>query len=114
MTTDVTEFITDLDGGVFVQKIAEALSDVAAGVVDHAKKGKVVLSFSIARVGNSHQVTVEHELSYKKPTARGEASETNKTQTGMWVGPRGALALFQPNQNQMFDRSGQAITGDKS
>lgn len=33
MKTNVTEFISDLDGGVFEQKLSHALSQVAAGVI---------------------------------------------------------------------------------
>lgn len=112
MTTDVTVFINDLDGGVFAEKLSSALSDVAASVITHNKKGKLTLSFGIAQIGGSCQITVEHEIAYTKPTARGEASEKNKTQTGMYVGPKGAISLFQPDQGQMFTRNGEII--DKS
>src|SRR5690606_14619781 len=33
--TDTNEFINSLNGGVFSQQLGRALSDVAAGVIDH-------------------------------------------------------------------------------
>lgn len=33
--TDVRELLGDLDAGVFEEKLSRALSDVAAGIVDH-------------------------------------------------------------------------------
>lgn len=38
--TDVTNFIKDLDGGVFVNKVGAVLSEVAQGVNSTNKKGK--------------------------------------------------------------------------
>lgn len=37
MRTNVDDFISELDGGVFAQKLGQALSDVAAGTIDHGK-----------------------------------------------------------------------------
>lgn len=39
--TDITEFISDLDGGVFERALSVALSQAAAAVIDFGKKGKV-------------------------------------------------------------------------
>ena len=33
--TDVNQFLEDLDGGVFIQKLARAISEVDGGVVDN-------------------------------------------------------------------------------
>lgn len=38
--TDVPEFITDLDGGMFERILSQALSETAAAAVDHGKVGK--------------------------------------------------------------------------
>lgn len=42
--TDVAEFITDLDGGQFERLLSIALSQTAAAVVDHDKKGAVTIN----------------------------------------------------------------------
>jgi hypothetical protein len=39
--TSVSDFIQDLDGGMFESKLSIALSQVAAATVDHEKSGKV-------------------------------------------------------------------------
>ena len=45
--TDITEFISDLDGGVFERALSVALSQAA--VIDFGKKGKVEIKFDIER-----------------------------------------------------------------
>lgn len=104
--TDTTNFINDLDGGVFEQKLGRVLSEVAAGVIDHTKKGQVNITLDIERIGNSHQVKVKHKLSYKKPTSKGDASENETTTTPMYVGDGGKLTLFPEGQTQMFTKKG--------
>lgn len=52
--TDATEFLNSLNGGVFVQQLGRALSDVGAGVVDHGKKGKVVITLELSQIGESN------------------------------------------------------------
>ncbi len=51
--TDVPVFLGDLDGGVFNNKLAAALNDVALGVINNGGKGKVVVTFDIDRLSNS-------------------------------------------------------------
>ena len=104
--TKVVEFIQDLDGGVLEQKLGQALSDVAAGVVDHNKAGQVTLTLDMKRIGNSYQVEIKHKLSFKRPTAKGDASENNTTSTPMYIGTGGKLSLFPEGQDQMFGKDG--------
>lgn len=112
MSTDVNEFITDLDGSVFAQKVSKALSIVAAGVVDHEKAGKVTLTFDIKKLG-SQQVSIEHKLAFVKPTQRGKQSEDDATTTAMYVAPGGAMSFFQPDQTQMFSKTGEVNDTEK-
>ena len=49
--TDVSEFITDLDGGMFERKLSVALSEVAAKVVDTDKSRDVTTRSEERRVG---------------------------------------------------------------
>lgn len=106
MTTDVQTFIADLDGGVLAEKLAHAISKVAAGVIDHDKAGKISLDFSLKRIGSSYQVSIEHTLTYQAPTSKGHTAEKNTTSTPMHVGKGGRVTLFPENQVQMFDKLG--------
>ena len=107
MQTDAKEFIGELSGGVLEQKLGAILSEVASGVIDHNKAGQVVLTLDLKRIGNSYQVAIKHKISYKVPTANGDRSENNTTETPMHVGSGGKLTLFPENQHQMFDMTGE-------
>ncbi len=96
-TTDVSEFITDLDGGVFDRKLSIALSQVAAATVDNDKTGEVTVKLTFQRIPGTSQVRCEHTLKYVKPTMDGKAGEEEKRSTVMHVGKFGALSLAQPS-----------------
>jgi len=96
--TDVTQFIADLDGGVFEEKLARALSRVAAGVIDNKAPGRVTITLDLKRIGDSHQVAIKHKLSYRQPTAKGDLTENNTTETPMHVGVGGRMSLFPETQ----------------
>lgn len=101
-TTNVEQLLGDLDGGVFAQKIAAALSDTALGVVHTGKVGKVIVSFDFKQIGESNQVAVAHTLKYVRPTQRGKVTEENTTATPLHVGGRGKLTLFPDTQQPLF------------
>lgn len=105
--TDVGEFITDLDGGVFDRKLSVALSQVAAAAVDHDKVGEVSIKFSFKKIPGTTQVHCEHHLKFSKPTPDGKAGEEEKRTTPLHVGKYGALTLAAPNQLAFLDRQGQ-------
>ncbi len=100
--TDVQDFLQHLDGGVFEEKIATKLSEVALGVMVHEKKGKVVLTFDLEAIGSS-QVGIAHTIQYLVPTKYGHITETNKTTTPMHVGNRGRMTFFPDNQMGLFE-----------
>lgn len=96
MRTNVEDFISELDGGLFVEKLGQALSDVAAGTIDHGKgrkKGKLVLELDIQQIGESHQVQISHTLKVSRPTLRGKATEEDTTTTPMYVGKGGKMTI---------------------
>ncbi|WP_275272449.1 hypothetical protein [Limnobacter sp. P1] len=95
--TDVGEFITDLDGGVFDRKLSIALSQVAAAAVDHNKTGEVTVKFTFQRIPGTMQVRCEHALKFSKPTMDGKAMEEESRATVLHVGKFGALSLAQPS-----------------
>lgn len=95
--TDVSEFITDLDGGMFERILSQALSDTAAAAVDHGKVGEVTVKFKIERISGTQQVRMQHDVKFKKPTSMGTASEDTSGATVLYVGKYGALSLAQPS-----------------
>ena len=105
MNTDVHQFISDLDGGVFEQKLAEILSEVAGSVVDHGKQGAIEIKLKIDRIGSGYQVAVKHTLSFTRPTSRGKASEDNTTTTPMHIGQGGSMTFFPDTQQSIFNNS---------
>ena len=102
--TDVGEFITDLDGGVFDRKLSIALSQVAAATVD--KVGEVTVKFAFKRIPGTSQVHCEHSLKFSRPTADGKAGEEEKRTTPLHVGKFGRLTIAPENQLGMFTRDG--------
>jgi hypothetical protein len=102
--TDVPEFITDLSGGQFELILSQALSTVAAAVIDHAQTGEVTVKFKIAQIAGTHQVRLQHDVKFKKPTSMGSASEDTSGATVLHVGQYGALSLAQA---PLFDKSKQ-------
>ena len=110
--TDVGEFITDLDGGVFDRKLSIALSQVAAAVVDHNKVGEVNLKFSFKKIPGTGQVHCEHQLKFVKPTLDGKAGEEEKRTTALHVGKFGALSLAPANQMAFLTRDGHPATAN--
>lgn len=110
--TDVSEFITDLDAGVFDRKLSIALSQVAAASVDHDKVGEVSIKFSFKKIPGTSQVHVEHSLKYSKPTLDGKAGEEEKRTTPMHVGKYGKLSLAPENQLSFMDRQGNLANAE--
>jgi hypothetical protein len=72
--TDVGEFMTDLDGGMFDRKLSSALSQVAAATVDNDKAGEVSLTFKFEHIKGTSQVQCTHLLKFTKPTMDGKTS----------------------------------------
>lgn len=102
--TDIADFLNSLNAGVFAQQVGAALSEVGGGVVDHGKKGKLVITLELSQIGESNQVKVNHKLNYQVPTKRGSRSEDTALDTPMYVTAKG-LELFQTDPTaQMFTR----------
>jgi hypothetical protein len=102
--TDTNDFFNSLNAGVFIQQIGRALSEVAAGVVEHSKQGDVTIKLKLKQIGQSNQVAVTHTLEYSQPTKRGKRREDTTLDTPLYVTPEG-LTLFQTNPtDQLFKR----------
>ncbi|WP_444885032.1 hypothetical protein [Microbulbifer sp. PSTR4-B] len=104
MSTNVTQLFADLDGGVFLEKLAHTLSDVAGAVTDHEKKGEVNINLKMSKIQNSDQVQIEHTVKFKKPTMRGSIVQDDATSTPMYVGSKGALSFYPEKQPPLFDQ----------
>ncbi|MEG0921321.1 MAG: hypothetical protein RSD57_13555 [Comamonas sp.] len=100
--TDVSEFITDLDGGQFERMLSIAISQVAAGVVDNKRVGEVSVKFHIDHIPGTSQVNLKHTLKFARPTADGKAGEEATRTTVLHVGKFGKLTLMPENQLKMF------------
>lgn len=96
------DLLQELDAGVFAQKLARALADVALGVVTTGKKGRVTIQFAVDPIGTSTQVNVGHKLVYIKPTGNGRVIEENATSTAVYVGAGGKLTILPDTQTDMF------------
>lgn len=109
MSTNVTEFIEDLDVGSFKEKLGAALSEVAIGVMRSetgAAKGKVTAEFEISML-SSEKVNIKSKLKYVKPTSRGVQSEEDSTDTPMYISRTGELSIMQ--KKSLFDRDTNII-----
>lgn len=104
IATDTAEFLEELNGGAFASQIGHALSEVAAGVIDHGKAGKLVITLDFSQVGQSHQVKIKHKLAYKVPTKYGDMNENTCLETPMNVGAGGKITLFAERHDQLFTR----------
>ena len=97
--TDVDEFVSELEAGIFKDRLAMMLTETALGAVMFNRKGKVSIEFDISRVNESGQVMINSTLKHKKPTKRGEATESVISQTPMWGGRGGVITIDQPKED---------------
>jgi hypothetical protein len=102
--TDFAALLCDLNAGVFEQQLNAAISDVAANVVTHGKKGELVLKFSLKQIGTSNQVAMTHSLKFVVPTQRGKIVEDTTTETPLHVSKGGKLSIYPEQQAEMFPK----------
>ncbi len=95
--TDVPEFVTDLDGGQFELIMSQALSESAAAAVDFGRNAEVTVKFKIEKITGTHQVRVQHDTKFTRPTSLGKLSQETSGATVLHVGKYGALSLAQPS-----------------
>lgn len=108
--TNVPDFLSELDAGVFENKVSVALNDAALGVLNNGGKGKVIIELDIERLSNSMEekrVEITHKLKFTAPTLRGKRTEEDATKTPMYVGKGGKLTIMQEDQGQLFSLQGQ-------
>lgn len=102
--TDTHDFLSSLNAGIFNQQIGQALSNVAAGVVEHSKPGEVTIKLKFKQIGQSNQVAISHTLDTVQPTKRGKKREDLTLDTPLYVTESG-LTLFQTDPTgQLFKK----------
>ncbi|MBD9376161.1 hypothetical protein [Pseudoxanthomonas sp. PXM04] len=110
VATNVAEMLADLNGGVFLEQVGTAMSDVALGVVnfgDKGKTGEVTLKFKMTRIGESNQIALTHAMAYKRPTSKGKRGEELSGDTPLHVNTGGRLTLMPDTQGKFpFAKSG--------
>lgn len=106
--TDVSEFFSDLDGGVLERKLSLALSQVAAASVDNDRVGEVSLTFSFKKISGTSQVHCTHKLKFSRPTLDGKAGEEETRVTSLYVGQYGKLSIAPENQMAFLNK----VTGE--
>jgi hypothetical protein len=84
--------------------MSQALSESAAATVDHARVSEVTVKFKIEVITGTHQVRIQHDTKFKRPTSMGTKTEETSGATVMHVGKFGALSLAQPS---MFNKERQ-------
>ena len=104
---DFIETLNELDAGIITSKLSRVVADVALGVVEHGKKGKIVLTLDLDRIGETAQLTVAHKINYVKPTFRGKATEEETTATPMYVNKNGYLSIAPDTQLDLFKNINQ-------
>lgn len=106
------EVFEELDAGIFERKVAHAISQTALAVVNAESRkqtGKVVLEFNIERIGEGAQVNMTHKLTYQKPTLRGKATETDETQTLLYVGKGGKMTVTPDTQLDLIQKTHREV-----
>ncbi|MEQ0924069.1 hypothetical protein ABLT40_09750 [Acinetobacter schindleri] len=92
--TDVSDFIGELNAGVFEKQLGAVLSDVASGVVANGKQGEVTIKLKIKQISDTSQVNISHSLDYKTPTSKGHRSELVEGATPMHVLHGGGISIM--------------------
>lgn len=108
--TDILQVLADLYGGVFVQQLAYAFSEVALNTVAHGKKGRLVLTLDTEQIGETNQVNVKHTLFATVPTDAGLRTEKRTKETPMHVAGNGCVTLM-PNTQTRMELGAGAATG---
>lgn len=97
--TDVSNFMGDLNAGIFEKQLGAVLSDVASGVVMNSKQGEVTIKLKIKQISDTQQVNISHSIDYKTPTAKGHRTELSEGATPMHVLKGGCISLMPERTN---------------
>ncbi|GAA5003562.1 hypothetical protein GCM10023206_07400 [Acinetobacter puyangensis] len=104
-STDHTQFIDDIDGGVFAQQLGYAISEVASAVVDNDKAGEITIKLKLTKGVGANSVTIDHKLTSIAPLADGRKLEDHGAKTSMYVNKDGDVTLFANHTAQLFEEN---------
>lgn len=112
-STDVNQFISDLDGGQLEADLGKILTATGIAVCDFDGDGEVIIKLAVKRIGNSNQVNIKHLVSYTKPTSRGKQSEKTAGETAMYVSASQGMTFFpsRGNQGTLLSKNGESSNG---
>lgn len=99
---DAAEFLHELDGGVFMMKLARALQDGALACTEHGREASVSMTIKLKQINEASVVNAAHKIAYKHPTKNGMQTEEDETKTPLYVGQRGRLSVT-PELQTGFD-----------
>lgn len=103
--TDVSQFLTDIEGGTLERQLGTVLSEAAAKAVDSNKAATIRLDLQIKPLGNgNHVVTVKHKLKAVIPNMRGKTTDETEGATSMHVGTGGSMSFFPEKQTELFSK----------
>jgi len=108
MATDVCEFITDLEAGIFSNKLGTAISHCAAACIEKERQAEIKISIKFQRISEG-QVNVIHKLEFAYPTQRGTKREDETDSTAMHMDDRGNVSLY-PAAPFTRDAQGHLLT----
>ena len=98
--------LDQLQGGTLEAILTRALADTAMGVAEHAtgkQKGKVTLTFEIARGKGPFQLELSHKIVFAHPTVRGRKSEESADATIVFINQRGHVSVVPDGQGKLFE-----------
>jgi hypothetical protein len=109
--TNFVELLPELNAGVYEGQINRALSEMALHVLEHGKKGELVLKLTMTQIGEGNQVAITHAIKSTIPKKRGRLIEESAIDTPLHVGPGGKLSLFPDVKSRQMDLGAGAATG---
>jgi len=99
---DAAELLHELDGGVFMMKLARAIQDGALACTEHGRQAQVSMTLNMKQINEANVINCAHKIAYKHPTKHGTQSEDDETKTPLYVGQRGRLSV-SPEVQAGFD-----------
>lgn len=102
--TDVknaSEFLDNLNAGIFQKKVTSALKTVAMNAVALGKPGKLVITIDLSQINDSKQVNVKHKLAYSHPTPTGKSAHETQGTTTMYVANNGDMSIHNDSQGKL-------------
>ena len=92
------DVLDELDGGIFMQKVQAALTEVARAAITCGKQSQVVIDLKFNQIDSSSQVSITHKLATVVPRMAGKTSEEDTKKTPVYVHTDGGLSIFNENQ----------------